>query len=208
MKTGVSVARSEASCRFPPFLSSSIPKSPIPNRLDPVFPPPLVCFNQRSAPAPFNFSSNRRFFCWSTPALTPVPFLGDTYSFIFLQCHAPIRRLLSIPSPSTSDPPLSASVMLYLVDEVPSSNFLFSVNRFLLPLSTMDSDRPNRSSPPTPSDPSRDPPLLPTPPGLSRTPPPRPTNPSNQPSSPFEMDLVRSLEALQVSSHAQTGHSV
>jgi hypothetical protein len=191
------------------FLFNSQIPNPNPSRS--CVSPPLVCFNQRSALALFNFSSNRRFLRWSTLALTPVPFLGDTCSSIFLQCHTPICRLLSIPSPSTSDPPLSGSVMLYLVDEVPSSNFLFLVDCFLLPLSTMDSilsrlfpapsfDHGQRLSqaliPPTPSDPSRDPPLLPTPPGLSRTPPPHPTNPSNQPSSPFEMDLVRSLEAL------------
>lgn len=108
-------------------------------------------------------------------------------------CLAPIHRFASIPTPIAADPPLSASDMLYLVDEVPSFTFLDAVVCFLLPLSTMDGDRsnipdplamdpkpPDRSSSPSPPRPTRDPPLLPTP---------------------------HSLEALQVSSRAAQSSS-
>jgi hypothetical protein len=121
-----------------------------------------------------------------------------------------------IPSSLFSDPLLSASAMLYLVDGIQSFTFLDAVVRFLLPLSTMDDYRsnildppamdpkpPDRSSLPTPPVPSRDPPLPLTLLGPTHSPSsPHQTTPSNEPSPPSELDLVRSLEALQVSSPA------
>lgn len=60
-----------------------------------------------------------------------------------LPCHALIpcfpRLLHRRSSPICSS---HVSVMLYLLDEAPSSNLLASVVRFVLPLSTMDSDSP------------------------------------------------------------------
>lgn len=106
--------------------------------------------------------------------------------------------------------------MLYLVDGIQSFTFLDAVVRFLLPLSTMDDYRsnildppamdpkpPDHSSLPTPPVPSRDPPLPLTLLGPTRSPSsPHQTTSSNRPSPPSELDLVRSLEALQVSSYA------
>jgi hypothetical protein len=110
--------------------------------------------------------------------------------------------------------------MFYLFDEEPCSNFLVSIVCFLLPLSTMDSDcfvtpvpssmdpQPlNRPSPHTHPVLPHAPPLLPTPPDPPRSMPPSTSKPSIQPSTSFGLDLVKPLEALQVSSHAAPSSS-
>jgi len=87
--------------------------------------------------------------------------------------------------------------MLYPIEEVPSANLLSSIARFLLPLSSMDNDRPVApivssmevvpSDPPPPAPP--DLPHTPVPPDLPHTPHliPTPTStPSVQPPLPVD----------------------
>lgn len=104
--------------------------------------------------------------------------------------------------------------MLYLADEGQSFGFLYSVVYFLLPLSPkerdsstspvmppMDPDPPDHSTTPTPPPPPHS--TMPTPLVPPRNPsPPRQTKDLNQTPIQPHMELVSSLEALQLSSRA------
>lgn len=77
--------------------------------------------------------------------------------------------------------------MLYLVDEVPCSNIVASVVRFLLPLSTMESDRPASTLPPLMDNPPPDPPPPTSPPDSPHSSPALPTTPGPTTSTPFHL---------------------